>query len=142
MANLSTAIVAHLESSPGVSALVGKRIWPDVPPQEWSPADGPALTYYIVSTTHEHMLNGLAGLARSRVEITAWSGARAASDAVAEAVHRSGLVGFVGDLHGVQIESVTIDTGAQHLEDPPEDGSQQHRYMTVCDYLICYQESR
>lgn len=142
MADLSTALVAHLESSAGVAALVGTRIWSDQPPQEYSVTSGAALIYYVIDTQHENMINGLAGLARCRVEFTSYGATRATAEAVAEAVRTSGLVGFVGDLHGVWIESVTIDSGIQQLTESPTDGSQEHRYLTVFDYLFCYQETR
>jgi hypothetical protein len=100
------------------------------------------LTYTIISTTHDHMINGLAGIARSRVEFAAFSGSRLGANAIAEAVRASGLVGTTGLVGGVFFDSVMITDGVQTLDERPTDGSQQHRYITVFDYMIAYQETR
>lgn len=141
MADLGTAVRTYLYANAGVLALTSSRIYPDVLPQGYSVASGGALTYTIISTVHDHMLNGLAGIARSRVEFAAFAGTRAAANAIAEAVRASGLVGTTGTVGGVFFESVMIADGVQTLDERPTDGSQEHRYITIFDYLIAYQES-
>ena len=141
MADLGTAVRGYLVANAGVLALTSQRIYPDVLPQGYSVATGGALTYTIIDTIHDHMINGLAGIARSRIEFAAFSGTRLAADAIAEAVRSSGLVGTTGLVGGVFFESVMIDGGVQTLDEQPTDGSQEHRYFTVFDYLIAYQES-
>jgi hypothetical protein len=42
---------------------------------------------------------------------------------------------------GVSIESVMITGGIQTLDERPTDGSQEHRYLTIFDYMIAYQET-
>lgn len=141
MADLGSAIKGYLAANAGVLALVSSRIYPDVLPQDYDVASGGALTYTIIDTTHDHLINGLAGIARSRVEMTAWSATRLGANAIADAVKDSGLVGEIGTVGGVFIESVMIADGIQTLDERPTDGSQTHRYLTVFDYLIAYQES-
>lgn len=142
MADLGTSIRGFLLADSGVLALTSTRIYPDVLPQGYSVASGGALTYTIISTTHDHLINGLAGIARSRIEFAAFAGTRVASNAIAEAVRASGLVGTTGLVGDVFIESVMITDGVQTLDERPSDGSQEHRYLTVFDYLIAFQESR
>lgn len=141
MADLGSAVKTFLTANAGVLALTSTRIYPDVLPQGYSVATGGALTYTIISTTHDHLINGLSGIARSRVEFAAFGATRLAANAIAEAVRASGFVGTVGVVGGVTIESVMIADGIQTLDERPTDGSQQHRYITVFDYLIAYQES-
>lgn len=141
MADLGTAVKGYLVANAGVLALTSTRIYPDVLPQGYSVEAGGALTYTIISTTHDHLINGLAGIARSRIEFAAFAGGRLAANAIAEAVRASGLVGTTGLVGGVWIESVMIADGVQTLDERPTDGSQQHRYITIFDYLIAYQES-
>ena len=141
MADLGTAVRGYLYANAGVLALTSTRIYPDVLPQGYSVASGGALTYTIISTVHDHMLNGLAGIARSRIEFAAFAGTRAAANALAEAVRASGLVGTTGTVGGVFFESVMIADGVQTLDERPTDGSQEHRYITIFDYLIAYQET-
>lgn len=141
MASLGEAVRGYLTANSGVAALVSTRIYPDVLPQGYTVATGGALTYTTISTTHDHLINGLSGIARSRIEFAAFAKTRAAADAIAEAVRASGLVGTVGVVGGVTIESVMIVDGVQTLDERPTDGSQEHRYITVFDYLFAYQES-
>jgi hypothetical protein len=141
VADLGSAVRGFLAANAGVSALVGSRIKPDVMQQKWDVKNGPVLTYAIVSTTHDHPLNGLAGIARSRIEFTSFASSRLMANAVAEAVRQSGLPGYTGTMGGIEIESVMLESGSQSLDEGPTDGSQEHRYLTVFDYLIAYQES-
>jgi hypothetical protein len=141
MADLGSAIRAYLAANAGVAALVGSRIYPDVLPQGYSVATGGALTYMVISTTHDHLINGLSGIARSRIEFTAFAKTRVIANAIAEAVRTSGLQGYTGAMGGVFVESVMIDGGIQTGDERPTDGSQEHRYLTIFDYLIAYQES-
>jgi hypothetical protein len=41
----------------------------------------------------------------------------------------------------VLIESVMLTGGVQTLDERPTDGSQEHRYITIFDYMIAFQES-
>lgn len=141
MADLGEAIRGFLVADAGVLTLVASRIYPDVLPQGYSVSAGGALTYTIIDTVHDHLINGLSGIARSRMEFAAVAATRAAANGIAEAVRASGLAGTTGAVGGVWIESVMIDEGVQTLDERPTDGSQEHRYLTVFDYLIAYQET-
>jgi hypothetical protein len=41
----------------------------------------------------------------------------------------------------VLIESVRLSGGVQTLDERPTDGSQEHRYVTIFDYMFAYQET-
>ena len=141
MSDLGTAVRGFLITDAGVLALTSTRIYPDVLPQGYAVATGGALTYTVIDTIHDHLINGLSGIARSRIEFAAYSGTRAGANAIAEAVRASGLAGTTGTVGGVDFESVMLDSGIQTLDEQPTDGSQDHRYFTVFDYLIAYQET-
>ena len=143
MADIGTAVRGHLTANKNSSlfALVGNRIYPDVLPQGFSVRNGGALTYTIIDTVHDHLINGLSGIARSRIEFAAFASTRAGANLIAENVRAFGLQGYTGAMGGVLIESVMIASGIQTLDERPTDGSQEHRYMTIFDYLIAYQES-
>lgn len=141
MADLGKEIGTYLLADAGVAALVGTRFEPDVLPQGYSVDQGGAMTYTTISTLHDHGLNGLSGIARSRIEITTYAKTRLGANEIAEAVRSADLVGYVGTLGDVTIESVMLESGSQSLEEGPTDGSQEHRYLTVFDFLIAYQEA-
>lgn len=141
MPDLGTEIKAFLTSDSGVESLLNERIYPDVLPQGVSVRDGGALTYTIIDTVHDHLINGLSGIARSRIEFAAFAASRLEANAIAEAVRTCSLVGHTGTMGELLIESVMLSGGIQTLDERPTDGSQEHRYMTIFDYLIAYQES-
>lgn len=141
MADLGTAVRGYLASNGGVAAAVGVRIFPDVLPQGYSVRTGGALTYTIIDTQHDHLINGLAGIAKSRIEFAAFASTRAGANLIAEAVRASSLQGFTGAMGGILVESVMLESGIQTLDERPTDGSQEHRYVTVFDYKIAYQEA-
>ena len=141
MADLGSAVKSFLEANAGVLELTSTRIYPDVLPQGYTVATGGAITYTIIDTTHDHLINGLSGIARSRVELTCYGATRLAANAIAEAVRASGFAGTTGTVGGVWFESVMLDSGVQTYDERPTDGTQQHRYLTVVDYLIAYQET-
>ncbi len=86
MADLGEAVRGYLIANAGVLALTASRIYPDVLPQGYSVATGGALTYEIIDTIHDHLINGLSGIARSRIEFAAFAATRAGANAIAEAV--------------------------------------------------------
>jgi hypothetical protein len=141
MADLGSAVRGYLAANGGVAALVGSRIYPDVLPQGYSVRSGGALTYTIIDTVHDHLINGLSGIARSRIEFAAFASTRAGANLIAEAVRASDIIGLTGAMGGVSIESVIVASGIQTLDERPTDGSQEHRYLTVFDYMFAYQES-
>jgi len=141
MADLGSAVRGYLAANAGVAALVATRIYPDVLPQGYTIKSGGALTYTIIDTVHDHLINGLAGIARSRIEFAAFASTRAGANLIAEAVRASSLQGFTGAMGGVLIESVMLSGGVQTLDERPTDGSQEHRYVTIFDYMFAYQET-
>ena len=141
MADLGSAVRGYLAADEAVAALVAARIYPDVLPQGFSVRSGSALTYTIIHTTHDHLINGLADIMRSRVEFAAFASTRALANMIARTVRESELPGYTGAMGGLWIESVMVESGIQTLDERPTDGSQEHRYVTVFDFLIAYQET-
>lgn len=140
MADIGTTVRTYLAAQSGVSALVGTRIYPDVLPQGYRTSQGGALVYSAIPVNHDHLLNGLAGIARCRIETTAYSATRAGANAIAEAVRTSGLPGYTGAMGTMQILSVMVEDGIP-IAEIPTDGGQEYRYSASKDYTIAYTES-
>jgi hypothetical protein len=140
MADIGTTVRTFLAAKTGVAALVATRIYPDVLPQGYRTSQGGALVYVVIPSSHDHLLNGLAGIARCRIELTAYSATRAGANAIAEAVRTCGLVGHTGAMGTMQILSV-MKEGGQSMDVLPTDGGQEHRYLMINDYHIAYSES-
>jgi len=141
MADIGSAIRGYLAANAGVAALVATRIYPDVLPQGYTIKNGGALTYTVIDTVHDHFINGISGIARSRIEFAAFASTRAGANLIAESVRTSDLQGYTGAIGGIEICSVMISGGIQTLDERPTDGSQEHRYTTIFDYMIAHQES-
>jgi len=141
VADIGSAIRGYLAANAGVAALVATRIYPDVLPQGYTIKNGGALTYTVIDTIHDHFINGISGIARSRIEFAAFAPARVDANLIAESVRTSDLQGYTGAIGGIVICSVMISGGIQTLDERPTDGSQEHRYTTIFDYLIAHQES-
>jgi len=141
VADIGSAIRGYLAANAGVAALVATRIYPDVLPQGYTIKNGGALTYTVIDTIHDHFINGISGIARSRIEFAAFASTRAGANLIAESVRTSDLQGYTGAIGGIVICSVMISGGIQTLDERPTDGSQEHRYTTIFDYLIAHQES-
>jgi hypothetical protein len=142
MASIGKEIEKYLAANAGVAALVGTRIYPVVLPQPYNYSQGAALTYRVLSRPSNHLINGIDGICRARIEFSAFSSLYELSEQVADAVRQSGLPGFVGLMGDKQIESVQLSDGGDTYDESPNDGGQSHRYVTVFDYLVTYQETR
>ena len=139
MDSLEESLVKFLLSKTSVTDLVGDRIQPDVLPQH---SAMPAITYRRVSTFHGDDLRGSkSGMASTRIEIETYASTRKQSTQLAEAIRLCGILDVIDDMHGTNVRSVQIDAGQRHYTEPPEDGSDEHRYVTSQDYAFSYEET-
>lgn len=139
MASLEESLVAFLLTKTIVTNIAQTRIYPDVLPQR---AVLPAITYRRVSTIHGDDLRGSkSGMASTRIEIETYAATRKQSCQLSEAVRLSGILDVIDDMHGTNVRSVQVDAGQRHYTEPPNDGSDAHRYVTSQDYAFSYQEN-
>ncbi|QDV86919.1 tail completion protein gp17 [Planctomycetes bacterium TBK1r] len=139
MADVGQSLRDLLLDDASVVAQVGSRVIPD------SLAQGetlPAITYRVISTTHEHDINGpKVGLATARIAIECYASTRVAANALAELVRLSGILDWEGDDNGVDVRAIEIDSGAEYLSEQNSEGSHELRYITATDYSITYRET-
>lgn len=131
------AFRTKLLSYPAVTAAVGQRIYPDVLPQK---ATMPAMLATVISTRRETHLMDVTRTAHSRIQIECYALTRAGADELAHIVRKTGIAAFRGTVNGVEFLGITIDSGEQHMQEEPTDGNQEHRYITMFDFLISYRE--
>ena len=81
-----TALVARLNASPNVTALVANRIFPLEAPQE---APAPWIVYQRVSTNPFIVLHGSSGLDDPRIQFNIWADTYAVARSVAIQVRQS-----------------------------------------------------
>src|SRR5690606_27316491 len=101
----------------------------------------PAAVINRLFTTHEHDLHGFAGIAHPRLQVECYASTRLVANELAEAMRSSGLVGFQGVTGGVDIRGARVEEGMSGKTDPPTDGSDESRYVSVLDFVIDYTET-
>lgn len=130
LVDLRPALRAFLLADTAVAAMASSRVFPGVLPQGET---RPSLVYQEVSSVGDHHTGGASGLARSRMQITAWAPTQ---DAAAELalLAKARLDGSFGTWSGVVVQGVFFD-GSQDLEDT--DARLRGRAL---DFLIWYAE--
>jgi hypothetical protein len=66
---------------------------------------------------------------------------RESANDVAHAIRTSGICAYRGTTASIQFCAVQIDTGDSYEQEPPTDGSQEHRYVTSFDLMVSYLEA-
>ena len=136
MADVGVSLRAHLVGQSAITDLISTRIWCDVFPQA---ATFPAVIYRQISAVHDHKIDGLAGAVESRITYEALATTRTVSRSIIDAII-SELDGLRGTYTGVDILSITVDAGPEHYTEPPEDRTDNHRYITTIDFLVYHRE--
>lgn len=132
--NLETAITAHLKAHPGLSALIGGRVYPLVIPQG---APLPCVTYQRISTPRQYTMGSTATVVNARMQVDAWGDSYASAKATAAAVlaalnHESGQIGAGAKVFDVLVS--LADNEADSYE--PDTG----RYRVRIDFRVMYEE--
>jgi hypothetical protein len=137
MADVGAAIRQYIVGRSAVSALISTRMFPDALPQN---ATMPAITYSKISTTHQHTISRLAGLASCRIQFDCFALTRSASNTIAQTIQQCGVIPLRGLTNGVDIRGVELVDGETTFMEPPTDGSQELRYVNSFDLMVHYQE--
>lgn len=134
---MEASLFSYLNTITGITDLVGDRIYPHHIPQEQS--EFPLLTFQRISTTHDHVLTGAAGMAQARFQFDCWGLTPDDVSELAEAC-RQALQGFIGTMEGTEVFFIKLDNDFS-MDEAPEDGSDQWLYRRVMDFFIKYRES-
>ena len=137
MANVGIAFRTLCLTKTAITNLIGQRMYPDVLVQG---SQMPAVVYYIISTEREKLIGKMSKLAHSRFQIDCYAMTRSQAHAVAQAFRTSQLDEYRGITASIMFNGIEIDSGEQYLQEPPTDGSQEHRYLTSFDMLVHYTE--
>lgn len=138
MPQLEEALYARLSGFAGLSALVGSRIYPLRAPQT---AALPLVVFQRISTIRWSAFGSDTGLARPRIQVTAWATTAMAAKSVKEQV-RAALQRWRGTVAGVEILDATIaDERDQYDQEALAAGvGQAGAYGASVDVLIPHRE--
>jgi hypothetical protein len=128
------AVYARLMATSGVTELVGGRMFFGALPQSINLADGPALSYQVITRPYGHTLKGSDGTSRARVQISAHSYSEAISNQIMVAVNDAfdGYRGLMGEID----VTVSILKGRADIPAPPFASTDQWTFSVSADYLI------
>lgn len=142
MADVAVSIRTYLLSKSAVTALVGTRIYSDIVEQN---ATLPAIAMSKISTSHEHDLSNLSGVAHCRMQFDCYAdaatGGRAMANDIAETIRATGIAAIKGTYTSVDIRGVRLDSGQRNEIDYANDNSDDHRYVTSFDLMIDFTET-
>jgi hypothetical protein len=141
MAEVGSALRTKLLTYSAISSLVGTRIYPDALLQGCA---FPAVVYTKISTEREHAMSDVSRLSHARIQFDCYDdkgSGRTQSNAVAQAIQKSGICAYRGTTDGIAFQAIQIDSGDSYAVEPPSDGNQEHRYITTFDLRISYLES-
>lgn len=125
---------AALLGAPAVAGLVGTRVaWGELP----QGAGLPGVVLQLVSQPREHVLDGVVGLVRSRVQVDCWAESYAGAKALGRAV-AARLDGFDGAVGGTLFQGLFRD-GARDGREPGAPGSAGY-FRVSFDFLVNHQE--
>jgi hypothetical protein len=95
LADLRPALRAYVLADAAVAALCGTRMYPGALPQG---VTAPSLVYQEVASSGDHHTAGPSGLARTRMQVTAWARSWDLADQLARAVKArlDGMAGAAG----------------------------------------------
>lgn len=138
MPNISSSLRTKLLSVSAITSLIGQRMYIDVLKQN---ATLPAVVFTRISTRRAHSVSDVTKLAHSQFEFACIAKSRATADAIADAIRSSGICSFSGVVDSINFLGAEIESGDEYGDDPPIDGSQEHRYWTCFELVVHYQES-
>lgn len=138
---IDEAVYAWLSTRSALTALVGKRIVPDMAPKKMV---YPRVVFSRVSTQRQTMLSGHITLGTARYQIDCWGLSRQDASTTGNVVRQA--VEAFKDLPSpkpfwgtLPVQAVTIEDEGNGY-DPPEDSSDVGAYSTRLDLMISYQE--
>lgn len=138
VADVAIAVRSYLLGKSAVTDLLSQRIYTDALPQG---ATMPAVVMNKLFTTHDVACSDFAGLAHARLQFECYAATRLVANSLAEAIRGSGIAVFKGETGGADIRGARVEEGMSYKTDPPTDGSDESRYVSVLDLVVDYTET-
>jgi hypothetical protein len=126
---IEEALVAYLTTHPGLSALIGTRLYPRPLPQR---PTLPAVTYFRVSGPRDLAHDGPVGLAHPRFQFDCWGADTLAAIQTANQLRLAldGFSGLMGGVGGVEVHLAEV-VGDHDDPSPAPDPARARRIVDV-----------
>lgn len=104
---IDEALTAYLLARPGLTALIGRRLYPEETPQSIDLATQTAVTYIFVSDVKIHTHDGQEALESPSIQFTAYAPTRSAARAVSIQL-KTALCDYVGTMSGLEVQYIKL----------------------------------
>lgn len=135
MADIGADMRTYIIAQASVSTLIDTRMYPDVLPQT---ATLPAVVYRRIDTTLHPALTNHSTLEQARIAYDCYATTRDAANTLAAAIKACGIKNLQAALTTFKCRDCTIMDGDVYDVDPPDDGSDEYRYITGFDVLVSF----
>ena len=109
---IEEALIARLLAQSGLTALIGRRLFPEEIPQN---TIMPAVSMIKISDVKDHALTGQLQNESPIFQFTSFAETKASARAVTNQI-KTALVDYSGDLSGIQVEHIKLLTEVSNLE--------------------------
>lgn len=143
MADIATALRAHLLSKATITNLISTRLYPLVLPAK---PTYPSVTYQITEHEHYRHLTGQSGLADALIQFDCYDADPLDLRKDAGIVEQMRLVLLDPDIEhtsvqGIWIESIILASGPIEIYSPSKVAGQAPRYRALSNYRVSYAEA-
>lgn len=141
MSRIRQTLRTYLLDQSALTALVGTRIYQSRVPKGDTPLQNfPAIVYRRMTGGHEHDLDGSAGVARARFQVTVVGTDAIAVDDICEQL-RQAMQGFRGQFDTTRVTCVTLN---DEVDDYIEStiGDDVGFYLTMLVYTVSHIETK
>ena len=104
---IDEALTTYLLSRPGLTALIGSRLFPDETPQSIDLRTISAVVYFNVSDTKDHSLTGQNKIENPFYQYTVYSPTRAGARAISNQI-KTALCDYQGTLSGLTVQHIKL----------------------------------
>jgi hypothetical protein len=138
VADVLGAVRSYLLTRSSVTDVVAQRLYFQRRPQK---SALPSATITRVSEDHDHLISRRSGFVKTRLQVECFSTRQTTTEALAEAIYKSGVDQLKGTYSSVNIRGVTVEDGRRDytLDDPH--GGDDHIYVSQFDLMVSYTES-
>lgn len=104
---IDEALTAYLLARPGLTALIGRRLYPEETPPDIDLNVQTAVTYIFVSDVKSHTHDGQEKLESPNIQFTAYAPTRSAARAVSIQL-KTALSDYVGTMSGLEVQYIKL----------------------------------
>lgn len=133
MADPGKSIRQFMLGKTAVTDVIGQRFYAKRLPQG---ATVPAVAYRTISETHDHALDGLAGIVSTRIQYECFASSAESARSLAYILIAAEADQIKGTSNGTNIRSVMVEDGLREYEDEDTDGGDNQRHVASFDLMV------